>query len=559
MYFLSNGAMIKVVYFCTMRLCSSLFRGALVGVLTGFAGTIGNSAHAGYFQGIGDLPGGLYRSFSRGISGDGLIITGNSVNQSGAQQAFRWNAQTGMVPLPSTPFGPFSSSQGISRDGTTIFASLVGTGNPSFRWSEASGFESLGAILSGYSPTSTNALLSTNGSVIVGGATLPNSPFGVSLQPGRWSNSSGVTGFGNYPDSLICCGVATAVSGDGSIVIGTVNDSPTYAHDRKQAFRWTESTGMTGLGWLPGADPLTGGSFAYGITEDGNVIVGVSASATGLQPFRWTQDTGMVSLGVNLVPGGISGDGSKIYGSGVSGPSIWDSVNGVRSAVEVFIASGLDFAGWTIGEIRGMSRDGMTLTGNGINPNGDSEAWVANLSASIPGSTAGNPLLPCTLDVGFAFCPFQVVDVGLTSPLFIDPVVAIGYDYAVTGGPLFASVLIPAALPGGDSLFELILPGFGAYSLMAGTTLNLLNINASGFSEFRIVGIDPSEMIDPADPTAFVTGVTFTASGTVSITQKPLTAPATVPGPLPIMGLAFGYRWSRLLRRRLQPQAWEGS
>jgi hypothetical protein len=25
------------------------------------------------------------------------------------------------------------------------------------------------------------------------------------------------------------------------------------------------------------------------------------------------------------------------------------------------------------------------------------------------------------------------------------------------------------------------------------------------------------------------------------------------------MGLAFGYRWSRLLRRRLQPQAWEGS
>jgi hypothetical protein len=57
-----------------------LFRSALLGVLTGFAGAFSNSAHAGYFQGLGDLPGGLYRSFSRGISGDGLIITGNSVD-----------------------------------------------------------------------------------------------------------------------------------------------------------------------------------------------------------------------------------------------------------------------------------------------------------------------------------------------------------------------------------------------------------------------------------------------------------------------------------------------
>jgi hypothetical protein len=265
----------------------------------------------------------------------------------------------------------------------------------------------------------------------------------------------------------------------------------------------------------------------------------------------------MVSLGVNLVPGGISGDGSKIYGSGVSGPSIFDSVNGVRSAVEVFIAAGLDFAGWTIGEIRGMSRDGMTLTGNGINPNGDYEAWVANLSpiGNDPGSTPDNPLLPCSLDVGFTFCPFQVVDMGLSRPLYIDPMATIGYDYVVTGGPLFASVVIPSALPGGDSLFELILPGFGSYSLIAGTTLNLLNINSSGFSEFRIVGIDPSEMIDPDDSTAFVTGVTFTAPGTVNITQKPLSIPASVPGPFPIMGLGFGYRLSRQFRRRLQSQA----
>jgi hypothetical protein len=120
--------------------------------------------------------------------------------------------------------------------------------------------------------------------------------------------------------------------------------------------------------------------------------------------------------------------------------------------------------------------------------------------------------------------------------------VSVGYDYAVTGGPLFASVLIPNALPQGDSNFILELPGFGNYSLVAGTTFNLLGVNPLGFSDFRISDIDPAEMLDPTNPTAFVTGLTFTAAGTVTVTQNPIiqnTGSVSVPEPSNLLGLGL--------------------
>ncbi|MDJ0525433.1 MAG: hypothetical protein PX634_08955, partial [Microcystis sp. M53600_WE12] len=144
---------------------------------------------------------------------------------------------------------------------------------------------------------------------------------------------------------------------------------------------------------------------------------------------------------------------------------------------------------------------------------------------SEPGTTPTNPLLPTpnpNNPDGFTFPGVPVGDngLGIINPIFFDPIVSVGYDYAVTGGPLFASVLIPNPLPQGDSNFILELPGFGNYPLVAGTTFNLLGVNPLGFSDFRISDIDPTEMLDPTNPTAFVTGLTFTAAGTVTVTQN---------------------------------------
>ncbi|WP_287729122.1 PEP-CTERM sorting domain-containing protein [Microcystis sp. M061S2] len=163
-------------------------------------------------------------------------------------------------------------------------------------------------------------------------------------------------------------------------------------------------------------------------------------------------------------------------------------------------------------------------------------------TGSIIGTTPDSPLFP-TPDPnnpdGFTFPGVPVGDngLGIINPIFFDPIVSVGYDYAVTGGPLFASVLIPNALPQGDSNFILELPGFGNYSLVAGTTFNLLGVNPLGFSDFRISDIDPAEMLDPTNPTAFVTGLTFTAPGTVTVTQNPITV--SVPEPSNLLGLGL--------------------
>jgi hypothetical protein len=42
---------------------------------------------------------------------------------------------------------------------------------------------------------------------------------------------------------------------------------------------------------------------------------------------------------------------------------------------------GLDLAGWQLTIARGISADGLTITGYGVNPNGNTEAWVAYLGA----------------------------------------------------------------------------------------------------------------------------------------------------------------------------------
>ena len=184
-----------------------------------------------------------------------------------------------------------------------------------------------------------------------------------------------------------------------------------------------------------------------------------------------------------------------------------------------------------------------------------------------PGETPTNPLLPTpnpNNPKGFTFPNVTVGDngFGTTKPIFFDPIVAVGYDYSVTSGssisPLFISVLIPNALPGGDSNFILELPGFGNYPVVAGTTFNLSGVNSLGFSNFRISGIDPGEMLDPTNPTAFVTGLTFTNPGTVTVTQNPIvqnTGDVSVPEPSNLLGLGllgFGAFFKKQLNKKKQ-------
>jgi len=119
-----------------------------------------------------------------------------------------------------------------------------------------------------------------------------------------------MVGLGDLPGGSFSS-IARDASADGNVVVGYgTSDSGS------EAFRWTSSVGMVGLGDLPGSFS----SFANGVSADGNVVVGYGTSDSGSEAFRWTSDGGMVGLGD--LPGGsfvssangVSADGNVVVG-----------------------------------------------------------------------------------------------------------------------------------------------------------------------------------------------------------------------------------------------------
>jgi hypothetical protein len=114
------------------------------------------------------------------------------------------------------------------------------------------------------------------------------------------------------------------------------------------------------------------------------------------------------------------------------------------------------------------------------------------------------------------------VDVVPGVPVFIDPPVAVGYDYSIgKGDPRIAAVRLPIGV--GDSLYRVKAQG-RKFTLAGG---DLLDFRANGFpggvSDFTVSCIEVEAMLDPANPQAFPTELTFMGAGTFTGTMKPLT------------------------------------
>jgi len=138
---------------------------------------------------------------------------------------------------------------------------------------------------------------------------------------------------------------------------------------------------------LPGW-PQDAYGWANGISADGSIVVG-SQLGTG---FAWTppgqyRDLGTLPQGGEASALDTSADGSVIVGyawidEGTVG-LIWTKKTGRSHDAGAFLAgAGLDVAGWTITSVTGVSDDGRRLTGQGTNPQGQPEAWLATLPES---------------------------------------------------------------------------------------------------------------------------------------------------------------------------------
>jgi hypothetical protein len=178
-------------------------------------------------------------------------------------------------------------------------------------------------------------------------------------------------------------------------------------------------------------------------------------------------------------------------------------------------------------------------TGNGSGTPNDPvlpDTNCTDLNGTLSGLNLTNSwdITDCENGTGFWF-NLTVNGTGVT---WYDPVYAIGYDYEVISGPKFSSVVVP---PGyGDDKYDIYLWD-GTEYVLAESDLDALTEywftddgglsttpgDYDGISKFSIRGLEISEKLDPEDPDAFVTGLSFVQDpneiGEVILSMNPIT------------------------------------
>ena len=174
-----------------------------------------------------------------------------------------------------------------------------------------------------------------------------------------------------------------------------------------------------------------------------------------------------------------------------------------------------------------------------------------------PGETEGTPLLPTFIseDGGFNFeIDTSLYEQGLICAVaggtcWIDPVIATGYTYTITGAE-FASVTAPSLGIVNDPDGYVLTVGGAMFGLLAGETYFF----DDDVTEFTITGIATDLALDPTNPMAFATGVSFRdfTEDTFIVTQTPITldVPDVAPVPLPAGGVLLGAGLLGLLAMR---------
>ena len=170
-------------------------------------------------------------------------------------------------------------------------------------------------FLSGEDDESDATAVSADGSVVVGSA---SSHVGTNREAFRWSRDTGMVGLGglNHPGQNQRS-VATGVSGDGAVVVGDSTIGRTKGFD-VLGFRWNAEGGLAAMPDLPMGEANHNG---LSVSGDGRVVVGCAdrrqSDGTAFRnAFRWTEADGIVSLGSStLCANGASEDGSVIVGT----------------------------------------------------------------------------------------------------------------------------------------------------------------------------------------------------------------------------------------------------
>ena len=200
---------------------------------------------------------------------------------------------------------------------------------------------------------------------------------------------------------------ANAVNSHGDVVGYSVN-----GNGQTEAFLWTGSGGMVGLGWLPGDI----GSEALGINGS-DQVVGYSYDDHYRHAFIWTQNGGMVPLGD--LPGGF--DSSEATGINNSGQVVgygntdrgneaflWTSGGGM---VSLGFLPGSNAYGW-VSVALGINNAGEVVGSNNEATGHEAFLWTATDGMKGLGDLNGGPFESTANAINDAG---QIVGFGYTS------------------------------------------------------------------------------------------------------------------------------------------------
>jgi probable HAF family extracellular repeat protein len=325
-------------------------------------------------EGVGDLPGGTFLSPAYALSGDGTTVVGTSNTLFVEAEAYRWTQSSGIQSIGDLAGGAVNATaNGVNSDGSVIVGDSINATQ-----TMAFRWTQAGGMVAlgdlGGGYSSARAI-SDDGSVIVG---VSNSGTNEAF---RWTQATGMHGIGML--GAYTSSKAFGVSADGNVIVGT---SGNLGGDW-EAFKYTQAGGMINIGDLAGGAVY---AVANAASYDGSVIVGYSDSALGHEAYRWTQSTGMVGLGI--LTGGsysrafdVNSDGSVIVGvAGISGgytAIVWSQNTGMQTLEEWL---GIPLTGWSDTIANGISDDGTTVAGYGTSPNG-TEGFIAKNGQGLIG------------------------------------------------------------------------------------------------------------------------------------------------------------------------------
>lgn len=252
--------------------------------------------------------------------------------------------------------------------------------------------------------------------------------------------------------------------------------------------------------------PTSSLTIAQGVNVAGQVVGSAVLHPGGAQGFL-REPAGSITF---FTVGGFPTRARSLNDVGIMAGWVTDTALGRQRA---FVA---DSGGYQLLDVPGAAQ----TIGEAINNAGQMSGLWTDAGDVTHGFIATPAAMPTGTTLGGAYT-FSVVVVP-NVPIFIDPPVATGYDYAIgKGDPRIATVQLPIGV--GDSLYGLKVGG--RKFVVAGG--EWFDFRAHGFPDgvpdFRVGCIEASSALDPANPQAFPTGLTFVAAGHFTGTQKPRT------------------------------------